>query len=141
MKSLLLALLLVFPLPSTSTVVPAFGDSRVAAPISMIRVLANPQEYDGKRIAVVGFLGLHKDGNILYLHREDEEMALYKNGLTVDCDSPLTQDDVVRMNMHYVYLGGIFDAHHVGPLGSSGTIKQAVNLVLWPKPNRDDVQR
>jgi hypothetical protein len=138
MKSLLLVLALLIPLPCT---VPLQGDSKVAAPISMIQVLANPQAFDGKRIAVVGFLGLHKDGNILYLHREDEEMALYKNGLNVDFDSPLTQDDVVRMNMHYVYLGGIFDAHHVGPLGSSGTIKQAVNLVLWPKPNRDDVQR
>jgi hypothetical protein len=137
MKSLLLALVLVFLVPSSSTVVPAFGDTRVAAPISMIRVLANPQEYDGKRIAVVGFLGLHKDGNILYLHREDEEMALYKNGLTVDFNSSLTPDDLARINMHYVYLGGVFDAQNQGTgLGSSGTIKNAVNVVLWPTPVR-----
>jgi hypothetical protein len=137
MKSLLLACALVFLLPSSSTVVPAFGDSKVAAPISMIRVLANPQEFDGKRIAVVGFLGLHKDGNILYLHREDEEMALYKNGLTVDFNSPLTADDIARMNMRYVYLGGVFDAQNQGTgLGSSGTITNAVNVVLWPTPSR-----
>ena len=103
----------------------------------MIRVLANPQEFDGKRIAVVGFLGLHKDGNILYLHREDEEIALYKNGLTVDFNSPLTADDIARMNMHYVYLGGVFDAQNQGTgLGSSGTITNAVNVVLWPTPSR-----
>ncbi len=137
MKSLLLALVLVFLLPSSSTVVPAFGDSRVAAPISIIRVLANPQEFEGKRIAVVGFLVLHKDGNMLYLHREDEEMGLYKNGFTVDFDSPLTPDDIARMNMHYVYLGGVYDTHYQGPgLGSSGTIKNAVNVVLWPTPSR-----
>jgi|HubBroStandDraft_2_1064218.scaffolds.fasta_scaffold121249_2 hypothetical protein len=137
MKSLVLALVLVFLLPSSSTVVPAFGDSRVAAPVSMIRVLANPQEFDGKRVAVVSFLGLHKDGNMHYLHREDEEMALYKNGLTVDFDSPLTPDDMARMNMHYVYLGGVFDARNQGTgLGSSGTIKNAVNVVLWPTPSR-----
>jgi hypothetical protein len=137
MKSLVLALVLVFLLPSSSTVVPAFGDSKVAAPISMIRVLATPQEFDGKRIAVVGFLGLHKDGNILYLHREDEEMGLYKNGLAVEFDYPLTPEDIARMNMHYVYLGGVFDAHYQGTgLGSSGTIKNAVNVVLWPTPSR-----
>lgn len=136
MKSLL-ALVLVFLVPSSSTVVPAFGDSKVAAPISIVRVLANPQEFDGKRIAVVGFLGLHKDGNILYLHREDEEMALYKNGLAVEFDYPLTREDIARMNMHYVYLGGVFDTRYQGTgLGSSGTIKNAVNLVLWPIPSR-----
>lgn len=137
MKSLLLALVLVFLLPSSFTVVTALGDSKVAAPISLIRVLANPQEFDGKRIAVVGFLGLHKDGNILYLHREDEEMGLYKNGLAVEFDYPLTSEDIARMNMHYVYLGGVYDTHYQGPgLGSSGTIKNAVNVVLWPTPSR-----
>ena len=134
MKSLLVVLALLIPLPST---VPLLGDTKVDAPISIIQVIGNPQEFDGKRIAVVGFLGLHKDGNILYLHREDEEMGLYKNGLTVQFDYPLTQDDVTQVNMHYVYLGGIFDAHDKGTgLGSSGTIKKAVNLVLWPKPSR-----
>jgi hypothetical protein len=116
---------------------PLLGDTRVDAPISIIQVIGNPQEFDGKRVAVVGFLGLHKDGNILYLHREDEEMGLYKNGLTVQFDSPLTQDDVTQVNMHYVYLGGTFDAKDKGTgLGSSGTIKKAANLVLWPRPNR-----
>jgi hypothetical protein len=135
MKPLLLVIALLIPPPST--VLPLFGDTKVAAPISIIQVIGNPQEFDGKRIAVVGFLGLHKDGNILYLHREDEEIGLYKNGLTVDFDSELTKDDVARLNMHYVYLGGIFDAQDKGTgLGSSGTIKKAANLVLWPAPIR-----
>ncbi len=132
------SLVLVFALLASSTTSPHFVDTRVPVPISIIQVIANPQEYDGKRIAVVGFLGLHKDGNILYLHREDNDMGLNKNGLTVDFDPELGKEETTRFNMHYVYLGGIFDAKDKGPgLGTSGSIKNATNLVLWPPPTRE----
>lgn len=35
--------------------------------VSLIQLIANPEKYDGKQVAVVGFLRLEFEGNALYL--------------------------------------------------------------------------
>src|SRR5712692_3477554 len=50
---------------------------------SMVRLIANPKEFDGKRVTVVGFPHLTGEGDALYLHKEDADNLL-DNVLWID---------------------------------------------------------
>jgi hypothetical protein len=64
------------------------------------------------------------------LHREDSDFRLYQNGLKVEFEQKLTQEDEARFNLQYVYLRGIFGTKDNGKMG--GSIKQAKLVILWP---------
>jgi hypothetical protein len=46
--------------------------------VSLVRLMATPEKYDGKAVQVVGFLRLEFEGNGLYLHQEDYEHGITK---------------------------------------------------------------
>jgi len=52
--------------------------------VSLIKLIATPEKYNGKRIQVIGYLHLEFEGNAIYLHKEDEEAGLSKNGFWVN---------------------------------------------------------
>jgi len=49
--------------------------------VSLIRLIANPDQYEGKFVRVTGFVRLEFEGNAIYLHREDFEKQIPANGL------------------------------------------------------------
>lgn len=55
--------------------------------VSLYQLVATPERFDGKRVRVKGYLHLEFEGNALYPHREDFELALYKNGVWIDLES------------------------------------------------------
>jgi hypothetical protein len=98
----------------------------------MVQLIANAQKYDGKLIRVIGFLRLEFEGNELYLHREDYEKAISKNGIWVDVYSE-TMKQSKNLDMHYVLLEGIFNASDHGHGGaSSGAIEKVRRAEIWP---------
>jgi hypothetical protein len=100
--------------------------------VSMVQLIANAQKYDGKLIRVIGFLRLEFEGNELYLHREDYENGISKNGIWVDVYSE-TMKKSKNLNMHYVLLEGIFNANDHGHGGaSSGAIENIRRAEVWP---------
>ena len=52
--------------------------------VTLVRLIANPEKFDGKLVRVIGFLRLEFEGNVLYLHREDYENAILGDGIWVD---------------------------------------------------------
>ncbi|GAB2896422.1 hypothetical protein GCM10027046_27330 [Uliginosibacterium flavum] len=71
--------------------------------VSMLRLLANPAEFDGKRVRTVAWLD-HADGkDMAFLHREDQQAQLLRHALQLrgmsasECHSG-----------HYVTLEGVF---------------------------------
>jgi hypothetical protein len=52
--------------------------------VSMIQLIARPDDFDGEYVRVIGFYRHEFEGNALYLHREDYEQGLTKNGLWMD---------------------------------------------------------
>jgi hypothetical protein len=107
--------------------------TRIPSPTSMLQLIANPEKYDGKRVATVGFLEIEKNRSTLYLHREDRDHNLLVNGLDVVFDPELTDADNVRFNLNYVYLSGTFDAKDFKSL-AGGSIKSCSVVILWPGP-------
>ena len=51
------------------------------ADVSLIRLLASPDRYEGKLVRVSGFVRLQFEGNAIYLHQEDFQHHLTSNGL------------------------------------------------------------
>ena len=97
--------------------------------VSMIQLVANPEKYEGKYVRVKGFLRMEFEGNGLYLHREDYEKSLYRNGVWVH----VAETEANRaFNMHYVLIEGTFDSKDKGHMGLwSGAIKDIKRVALW----------
>jgi hypothetical protein len=99
--------------------------------VTLIRLIASPEKFDGKLIRVIGFLRLEFEGDVLYLHREDYENAILGDGIWVDVTPVITKQSAV-LNMNYVLLEGVFSASERGHMGMwSGTIKQIRRAQLW----------
>ena len=49
--------------------------------VSIIRLIASPEQYDGKRVNIVGFLRLEFEGDAIYLHREDYLKGMMANAV------------------------------------------------------------
>lgn len=97
--------------------------------VSMIQLISNPDKYDGQYVRVMGFLRLEFEGNGLYLHREDYEKSLYKNGVWVY----VAETEANRkLNMKYVLIEGTFDSKDKGHMGLwGGAIKDIKRVDLW----------
>ena len=99
--------------------------------VTLVRLIASPEKFDGKLIRVIGFLRLEFEGNVLYLHREDYENAILGDGIWVDV-TPVVTKQSATLNMNYVLLEGVFSAGERGHMGMwSGTIKQVRRAQLW----------
>jgi hypothetical protein len=99
--------------------------------VTLVRLIANPETFDGKLIRVIGFLRLEFEGDVLYLHREDYENAILGDGIWVEV-TPMIQRQRPTLNMKYVLVEGIFNASERGHMGMwSGTIKQVRRAELW----------
>ncbi len=88
--------------------------------VSMRRLLDYPEEYDGKRIATIGFLQLQFEGNALFLTEDDQVKRNYKNGIAIESASR----PKMSLNLRYVRVEGTFYAKAYGHRGRwSGEIK------------------
>ena len=94
--------------------------------VSLIQLIARPDDFDGEYVCVFGFYRTEHEGTAIYLHREDYTQGLSCNGLWVTRDAE-------EHNMKYVLLQGRFNAKNHGHLGLwSGEIDQVNRMIPWP---------
>ncbi len=79
----------------------------IAYNVSIIRLIASPEKYHGKRVVVWGFLRLEFEGDTLYLHREDYERSLTANGIHLSL-SESQRKPFKKYDRQYVVLSGVF---------------------------------
>jgi hypothetical protein len=100
--------------------------------VSMIALIATPEKFDGKTVMVVGFLRLEFEGNCLYMHKDDYEHGIMKNGLWVFRNSVINAKSEA-LNMHYVLIVGTFEAKQKGHMGLfSGSLINITAATPWP---------
>lgn len=58
---------------------------------SLVKLIANPEVYNGKTVQIIGYLNLEFEGNAVYLHREDYENGLTGNGFWVGFSGPIKE--------------------------------------------------
>lgn len=114
------------------------GGADLTEPVSLIQLIANPQQYDGKKVQFIGFLRLEYEGNAAYLHQEDYENGIYKNAIWIDVPADMSDRQKADTNLHYVIFSGTFRAALHGHMDLfSGTLSNVYRLEVWPAPERD----
>lgn len=99
--------------------------------VSIVQLIANPIEYHGKFVRVIGFCRLEFEGDALFLHREDFEQALTKNALWLDVGWP-TPEILQKLSDGYVLVEAVFDADSKGHMDLfSGSLKKVNRMDRW----------
>jgi hypothetical protein len=100
--------------------------------VSIVQLIATPEKYNGKVVQVAGFLRLEFEGDTIYLHEDDYNHGIHKNGLWVVRNAKI-DEKASKLNMHYVVLEGTFDASNQGHLGlNSGSITNITFAGICP---------
>jgi len=82
------------------------------APISMIRLIADPDMYNGKEVVVFGVFVVATDENKLYFSPADADAGNFSNSLTLRFDEKASQyrPRTHELNFKWVAVRGIFDS-------------------------------
>lgn len=97
---------------------------------SFVYLLANPEQFEGRRVRIVGYLNLEFEGTAVYMHREDYQRSLSRNGFWVSFrDNVDVPEDA---SGSYVLLEGTFTTKFAGHLGLwSGEITDISLVRVW----------
>lgn len=100
--------------------------------LSLVQLIANLSEYHGKLVQVIGFCRLEFEGNALFLHREDFEQGLTKNGVWLDVGWPVPEN-YRSLSDGYVLVEAMFAAGEHGHMGLFfGELKKVTRMSRWP---------
>ena len=108
-------------------------DSPSAEPqdVSMVQMIANPEKFDGHRVRIIGFVKLEFEGNAIYLHQEDFDHGMTRNGLWLNISEDIRTRSK-EFDGHYCLIEGKFNAGAKGHLGMfSGSIEDINRFQIW----------
>lgn len=107
--------------------------------VSLVQLIANPEDYDGKFIRVIGFFRMEFEGDAIYLHQEDYKHALTCNGLWIDVTDDI-RNRQAEFDQKYVLVEGTFNAKGKGHMGMwSGAIEKISRWYIWSAPRQESV--
>jgi hypothetical protein len=94
--------------------------------VSLVRILANPDDMNGRAVDVGGYMHVEFEGTQLCLHREDYEQMVLTNcvGLSVP-EGP----DVLELNDRYVVVEGVVKASARGGISLFPASLQGVTAI------------
>jgi hypothetical protein len=106
------------------------GGNCVLYGLSMVQLLANPQKYDGKHIRVVGYIHFEAEDTAIYLHKEDAEHHLLKNGVWVSLAKGAS---FAACQDSYAAIDGLYEASNTGRMRLwSGAVKHVTSCQKLP---------
>jgi len=94
--------------------------------VSLVQLIANPDQFDGKRVVVGGFLSLEFEGRALYLHQDDFRVGNTSNAVALElpADWLTSTASIDCPSYRYVRLEGEFSSQNTGHMGAfSGSLK------------------
>jgi hypothetical protein len=110
--------------------------------VSLIRLIANPERYHGKKVRVIGFARLQFEGSGVYVHEDDYRHGITRNGLWLGSFASRqgrqpTDPISIKGNDKYAIVEGTFDMNNHGHRGMwSGAITNVTRFQLWSDPNK-----
>jgi hypothetical protein len=122
---------------------PAEGEKPGSSPqqplsVSLLQLIATPDAFDGKYVRVFGFVRIEHEGTSIYLHHEDSEHSLYKNGLWIVCAETAAEGSKeAQVKDRYALIEGRFAANKKGHRGLwSGSIEDITRMQAWGKDKK-----
>ena len=108
----------------------AFGSPQ-AENVSIIQLIANPKEYDGKFVRLIGYVNLQFEGDAIFLHKEDCKRGITANGLWLNVDEEVLKHRK-RYHHKYMLIEGTFDAKDRGHMGMwPGAVGKITRWYIW----------
>lgn len=111
--------------------------------VSLTQLIANPEQFNGKDVRVIGFLYLEFEGDAVYSHRDDYEYSIHKNSVAID----LSESQIrswQKLSSGYVIVQGRFNSVDQGHFGArSGSLQNIIRLDNWSvrrSQNKDSKQ-
>lgn len=101
--------------------------------LSLLQLIATPHAFDGSYVRVYGFVRIEHEGTAIYVHREDWEHMLTKNGLWLVANDVTPEGSKEAMvNNRYALIEGRFSAQRNGHGGLwSGSIEEITRMIPW----------
>ena len=99
--------------------------------ISLIRLIANPEKFDGQLIKTIGFLRIEPEGTTLSVSFEDYQHGIAKNSVWIDLSADMNKNSEL-LDMNYVLVVGIYRAQQQGHMACcSGTVTEISRAMQW----------
>ena len=96
--------------------------------VSIISLIANPADFEGKSVRVIGFLVATFETTGLFLAEPDARNAVTKNGIWLEIEA----STYASLSNSYAIAEGTFDSKSRGHLSMwSGTIRDVTRLEAW----------
>jgi hypothetical protein len=98
---------------------PGCSDSSKSHPkdVSLIQIVAQPEELEGDLVRVAGFLIMSEFTNVLYVSSEDADFHNMQSGIFVDRHTtPQILMELEQASMKYVLLEGILEIEDQAPV-------------------------
>lgn len=103
--------------------------------VSIARLIAHPERYHGKRVAVIGYVRVNDDTPAVYLSKDDGQYAILKNGLQLKTNGRTIKS---KFEKKYCLLIGKFEANRQSQSNYySGAIKHISKLAVWQADSDD----
>ena len=102
--------------------------------VSIVRLIAHPNAYDGTRVRIVGFLALDRSlRGAVYLHKEDFEHELPQQAIRFDSQDADFLREHQSLNRQYVLINGVFRANAKTAKDSfAGRLTLLKEATRWP---------
>lgn len=94
--------------------------------VSLIQLIANPDQFAGKRVVVSGFLSLEFEGHALYLNQDDFRVGNTSSAVALELPANWFRSNasIDSPGNHYVQLEGEFEGDQNGHFGLyAGSLK------------------
>jgi hypothetical protein len=102
----------------------------------LIKLIANPDKWNGKRVRVMGYLHLEFEGNGIYVSKADFDNDVVKNGLWVTLDEN-QKEQAKDANDGYVLIEARFDGNNYGHMGLwSGALWDVTRVMSYKNTSR-----
>lgn len=109
------------------------GSSQQPLSVSLLQLIATPDAFDGKYVRVHGFVRIEHEETAIYLHREDAEHMLTKNGLWLAANDVATEGSKeAQVKDRYALIEGRFVANKKGHRSLwSGSVEDISRMEPW----------
>ena len=106
--------------------------NQYAESVTMIQLISNPEQYDGKLVRVIGVGNLEFEGNYISLDKEDWQYCA-GNSIWIELgERAIPYEEAKQYNGEYVIIEGIFDKDFRGHLNMFyGSIINISRYDLW----------
>ena len=109
------------------------NQARLPQLVSLLRLIAQPEQYAGALVSTVGYLRLEYEGDSLYVSETDCKNRIMLNAISIDVPDNIRKDRA-RFDNKYVLLTGTYELHQGTGVLTAGRLTNIRRAEPWFAP-------